>query len=137
MQVKWYDLAVKELWTQEFAGAMNNPTIVRYYADATGQRQPDSVPWCAAFVGAMLERAGYRGSRSLAARSYLRWGQKLVTPRLGCIVVLQRGESWQGHVGFFVRKDANNLLLLGGNQRNRVSYEPYGLNRLLGYRWPK
>ena len=31
----------------------------------------DSIAWCAAFKGAMLGRAGYRGSGSLLARSYL------------------------------------------------------------------
>lgn len=97
----------------------------------------DSVPGCAAFVGAMLKRAGLEPSGSLAARSYLKWGKALKAPRQGCIAVFSRGRSsWQGHVAFFVREEGGRLVCLGGNQSDRVSLAPYPKSRLLGLRWP-
>ena len=122
----------------EGPGPANNPVVQTYYRDA-GHPETihDSVPWCAAFVGAMLSRAGLQPSGSLAARSYLKWGRKLERARTGCVVVLKRGNSsWQGHVAFFVREEGRALVCLGGNQSDRVSFATYPKARVLGYRWP-
>lgn len=129
----WFLLAQKEIGVKEAPGYANNPVVQQYYEDAGSGKQPDSVPWCAAFVGAMLERSGWRGTGLLAARSYLNWGEKLKKPIDGCIVILKRGNSsWQGHVGFYYKGK-----LLGGNQKDMVSIAPYNKGSVLGYRWPK
>lgn len=135
----WYREAKKYKGLREGRGAANNPQVVAFYKEAhQGYVKKDSVPWCAAFVGAMLERTGYRSTRSLAARSYMRWGKKLTKPKVGCIVVFKRGNStWQGHVAFFVRETANHVYVVGGNQADKVSEARYPKSKLLGYRWPR
>ena len=92
-----------------------------------------------------MEQAGIRGTRLANARSWLDWGDDqtrytpLDNPAFGCVTVLWRGSpnSWQGHVGFCVGREGNRLLLFGGNQTgSAVTIQPYGVNRVLGYRWP-
>lgn len=131
----WFRLALVERGVIEGPGELvDNPRVLAYYRDAgfPGVKH-DSVPWCAAFVGAMLVRAGVKPSGSLLARRYLEWGRKLLTPRLGCVVVLTRGSSsYLGHVCFW----AGPSLGLGGNQENMVSIRRFDPNKVLGYRWP-
>lgn len=138
----WLQLARKELGTKEFAGAADNPAIIRYWNEAglasvaDGQ---DEVPWCAAFVGAMLTRADIKGSGKANARSYEAWGKKLLTPVLGSVVVLSRPPSaWQGHVAFYLGTDkiARRVRLLGGNQGDAVSIADFSFDRVVAYRWP-
>lgn len=133
-----YDLARKEVGTKEVVGKKHNATVVAYFRDA-GHPEivDDETAWCAAFVGAMLARAGVKPTGSLAARSYLKWGTPvgLAEAKPGDIVVFQRGSSsWQGHVGFYVKHDATTISVLGGNQANQVSIAKYPLAKLLGIR---
>ena len=133
----WLTLARGELGTHEGVGAANNPTVVRYYADAgfSGVRS-DDVAWCAAFVGAMLHRAGYTPSASLAARSYEGWGVGVKQPVLGCIGTKKRaGSSWQGHVGFVVGASATKIILLAGNQGDAVSIAAFDRSLFTSFRW--
>lgn len=132
----WLKLAYAELGTKEIPGPDSNPTVEQYYRDAVKQSFRDDVPWCAAFVGSMLRRAGYASSGSLWARSYLNWGVRLNDPKPGAITILSRGNPSQGHVGFFIGKQGNDILLLGGNQRDAVTIAHYPRSRVLGYRWP-
>jgi uncharacterized protein (TIGR02594 family) len=130
----WFDLALADRGVIEFPGKADNPAIRAYYRDAGFPEViHDAVPWCAAFVGAMLKRAGVKPSGSLLARSYLTWGRKITKPVQGCIVVFQRGNStWLGHVAFYVRPGYR----LGGNQSDMVSIQSYNPNTVLGYRMP-
>jgi uncharacterized protein (TIGR02594 family) len=135
----WMKLAKAELGVAEVPGDEDNPRVLAYYADAGHpQIDHDEVAWCSAFSSAMLERAGYASSKSLAARSYLPWGKELKKPKPGCIVVFSRGNprGWQGHVGFYVGETATHIKVLGGNQSNKVSIALYSKSRVLGYRWP-
>jgi uncharacterized protein (TIGR02594 family) len=69
------------------------------------------------------------------ARAWLDWGQVILSPALGCVVVYERKGG--GHVGFVVGRDEHgNLMTLGGNQGDRVSIRPFEMSRVLGYRWP-
>lgn len=139
MTPKWLKLAQKEIGTKEFSGLTNNPRVVQYFIDATTQKLPDSVPWCAAFVGAILRRAGVLPSGSLAARSYLKWGKKLSKPIVGCVGIWPRGKVWQGHVGFVSSVDeARGIVkLVSGNQDDAVTEAPFRIKTALGWRWPK
>ena len=125
--------------TDEIKGSTHNPVILEYF-DAVGHGwvRDDETPWCAAFVGAVLHEAGYKGTGSLAARSYLNWGKKVNRPKYGDLVVFWRGkkDGWQGHVGFVVREDKNYVWCLGGNQSNSVNVQKYSKSRVLGYRTP-
>lgn len=135
---RWHEVATGELGVQEIAGAAHNPRIVEYHGVTSLRATDDETPWCASFVGWCLAQAGLAHTGSAAARSYLGWGRPLDRPTLGCVVVFSRGSSpTAGHVGFYAgRAPDGRILVLGGNQSNRVSVAPYPAASLLGWRWP-
>jgi uncharacterized protein (TIGR02594 family) len=137
-QPRWLELAWADLGVAEAPGAAYNPRVVRYYADAGHPEvTADEVAWCAAFVGACLERSRVAGTRSLMARSYLDWGTTLDDPRTGAIAVLSRGSDPSlGHVGFLIGLTASDVVLLAGNQGDAVSVQAFPRSRLVGMRWP-
>lgn len=133
---KWIALARSLIGLHEVKGAQHSPEILAMWKDIKrGGIKNDETAWCAAFVGAMLERAGIPSSRFESARSYLEWGSTLGAPVYGCVVVFTRDGG--GHVGFVVGKDTSGrLLVLGGNQGDAVSIKAFPLDRVSGYRWP-
>lgn len=133
---KWLAEAREHIGLAEIKGQQHSPEILQMWRDIKrGGIKDDETPWCAAFVGAMLERTGIRSSRFEGARSYLQWGETLSQPALGCIVVFSRDGG--GHVGFAVGKDrAGNILVLGGNQADAVNIRAFPVSRVTGYRWP-
>lgn len=139
MDTPWIAHARTFLGLREVPGARHNPTILGWWQKIFADFRDDETPWCAAFVGGVLEEVGIKSTRSAAARSYLKWGRSLSQPVPGCVVVFWRGSpsGWSGHVGFVVGKDAfGNLMVLGGNQGDAVNIKPFGRDRVLGYRWP-
>lgn len=132
-----YDLARAEIGTVEWKNG-SNPKVVGYFRDAGHAAVvDDATAWCAAFVGAMLKRAGVKGTGKLTARSYLDWGKAidLKDAQPGDILVFQRGNStWQGHVGFFVGRSGAMVRVLGGNQSDSVKEQHYPVSKLLGVR---
>ena len=137
-QPAWLETAWREIGTREISGPASNERIVAFFREVGhASVTSDEVAWCAAFLGACLERSGFASTRSLLARSYLEWGTALEAPRLGAVAVLSRGsDSGQGHVGFIVGARGNELILLGGNQDNAVTVQAFDASRLLGVRWP-
>ena len=137
-QPSWLALAWADLGVAETLGPDHTARILAYYADAGHPEiRDDETAWCAAFLGACLERAGLASTRSLMARSYLAWGEPIDDFRYGAIAVLSRtADPALGHVGFLVGETADRIFLLGGNQSNRVSAEAFPRTRLLGLRWP-
>lgn len=133
---RWLKKARSYLGQKEIEGRQHNPQILKWWTLIRAGFTDDETPWCAGFVGGVLESVGITSSRSAAARSYLNWGSKLNKPVLGCITVFSRGTS-NGHVAFYVGEDAaGNPRVLGGNQGNAVSIATYQKERVLGYRWP-
>ena len=132
----WLIEARKNLGVKETKGKVHTPEVLKYWKDIKrGGIKDDETPWCAAFVGAMLERVGIRSSRFESAKSYLGWGQLLALPVVGCIVIFTREGG--GHVGFVVGRDTKgNLLVLGGNQGDEVNIRSFPVSRVTGYRWP-
>lgn len=131
----WLKEAAKNLGVAEGPGAEDNPAVVKFYGDAgfPGIKH-DAVAWCAAFVGAMLKRAGYKASGSLAARSYEAYGTKLHQPAFGCIGVKKRaGGGWLGHVGFVVAYDGSRVWMLGGNQGDKVSVASFPASQFTAF----
>ena len=134
-----YDLAKAEVGTVEWAKG-DNPKVVAYFKDSGNPGvMDDETAWCAAFVGAMLRRAGVKSTGALNARSYLDWGtpvdRKNALP--GDVVIFKRGSSsWQGHVAFFVKDRGALIDVLGGNQSNAVNVKGYQAAALLGIRRP-
>ncbi|UMY16675.1 TIGR02594 family protein [Methylobacterium organophilum] len=134
----WLVLAEALNGLKEAPGAANNPEVVKLFADAGFPGiKTDSTAWCAAFVNAMLERAGHRGSRSLAARSFEGWGVGLKEPVLGAIATKKRGNSaWQGHTFFVVGANKDTVFGLGGNQSDAVNVASFKRSEIVAYRWP-
>lgn len=135
-EVAWLAEARKHIGLQEIKGTKHHPEIVQFWKDIKrGGIKDDETPWCAAFVGAILERSGIKSSRFESAKSYLQWGDLLTQPVVGCVVVFTRDGG--GHVGFVVGQDkSGNLLVLGGNQGDAVNVRSFPRSRVSGYRWP-
>ena len=93
-------------------------------------------PWCGFFVADCLAEFKWPIPKHwYRARAWLDYGIKIDAPCLGCIVIFNRAGG--GHVGFVVGRDyAGQLLVLGGNQANKVSIAPFAEDRILGYRLP-
>lgn len=134
-----YELAKAEIGTVEWSDG-SNPKILGYYADAGHKEvRDDAVPWCAAFVGAMIARASGKPSGLLSARSYLQWGQFVSKDdaMAGDVVVFTRGNSKTlGHVAFFVswNGDKSLVTVLGGNQSDAVNLRQFASSAILGIR---
>jgi len=145
-EATWMTVARGEIGQMERRGG-ENPRIVAYHATTTLAAREDEVAWCSSFVNWVLEQAGYKGTSSAAASSWLRWGVELEVPHPGCVTVLKRkgrsrdaatGSTTGFHVAFFVDRTATHVRVLGGNQSNSVKYSSYPLARydVRGYRWP-
>jgi len=113
--------------------------IESFLADGGVNLDPTTTAWCAGYVNSVLGQAGINGTDSLAARSFMNYGEQVDEPREGDIAVFSRGDpnGWQGHTGFFQGYDKDgNIRVLGGNQNDSVSIESYPADRLLSYRRP-
>ena len=134
----WLSVARLEIGVRIFPPGDSNPRISAYHAGTNIQGYDDKASWCSSFVNWVLAQRGIKGTGSALARSWLDWGEPLEAPRPGCIAVLWRDEpsSWKGHVGFWLREDANQVHLLGGNQLEAVREHAYPRLCVLGYRWP-
>lgn len=101
-----------------------NPKIKKMFADAGHPEVVnDDVAWCAAFVGSCLKNTGYKNTGSLAARSYLHFGEKVAINDIqpGDIVIWSRGDTtWQGHVEIVAKQRDAFLDVIGGNVNNQV-----------------
>lgn len=130
------DFALREFGTQEILGPKSNPEVEKYFNATSLKGSKDAVAWCSAFVNWCFMQASQTGTGKANARSWLDWGNSVITPELGDIVVLWRNSKIgaKGHVGFFIRATANHAYILGGNQNNKVCIERYPLSRVLGYR---
>lgn len=133
---KWIIEAKKEIGVRERKDGTSEPRIIQYWKDIKRSGIKDEkVPWCAGFVGAMLERSGIQSTRFESAKSYETWGIKLPSPVPGCIVVFTRDGG--GHVGFVVGKTpTGDLMVLGGNQSDAVNVKAFSTSRVTSYRWP-
>src|SRR5215813_10004556 len=133
----WMPIAHQEIGVKEYAGAADNPRIVEYLSSTnlgSDERSNDETPWCSAFVNWCVEKAGYEGTDSAWAKSWLAWGTELKSPRRGCICVFTRNGG--GHVAFYVGKTSSGIKVLGGNQSDEVNTSAYAAGKLLGYRIP-
>jgi uncharacterized protein (TIGR02594 family) len=136
MEPAWLTEARKHLGLHEQKGAQHAAEILQMWRDIKrGGIKDDETPWCAAFVGACLERAGIDSTRFESAKSYLDWGVKLDRPTVGCIAVISRPGG--DHVFFVLARDAGgDIVGLGGNQSDAVSIATFDRTRVRGYRWP-
>ena len=137
-----YSIALKELGVQEHIGIAHNPRILAYHQATSLKASSDEIPWCASFVNWCLREAGFNGTHSASARSFLAWGHDVLLEeaKQGDIVIFSRERSAQGsnptfgHVGFYAGRTATTINVLGGNQSNRVSLAAYPISKLLSVR---
>lgn len=132
----WHLEARKHLGLAEIPGKEHSPTILAMLKSLKAWWADDETPWCGVFVAHCMRVAGVALPRDwMRAKAWASWGQGLTGPVVGCVVVFERQGG--GHVGFVVGRDqTNRLLVLGGNQGNKVTVAPFDLNRVVGYRWP-
>lgn len=138
--MRWMSIAWSQVGVHETPGPAATAEIVAFFRDA-GHPEiiSDETAWCAGFVGACLERAGIRCTRSLMARSYLSFGTEVPidAPRIGAIAVFKRGsDPSAGHVGFVAGFTEDTILVLGGNQSDGVNTKHFPRTDLLALRWP-
>ena len=89
--------------------------------------------WCADFINFVLRRTGHTTTNSRAAKSFLDYGKRIDSPRVGAIVVLARGRNG-GHVGIVRGTDGSgNPIVISGNHGNKVWESKYPKARVLGY----
>lgn len=133
-----HSIAKKELGIKEVDGSGSNSRIIMYNAHTSLKATDDSVPWCSSFTNFVVDTAGYKGTNSAAARSWLDWGKVIDKPILGCIVVFKRGKPPSGHVAFCDHPDISNgiIRVLGGNQGDSVKVARFPVSDVLGYRSP-
>lgn len=144
-ELPWIAEARKRIGTAETVGKAHNPVLLgwlaqmgQYSSESRAWWDDDETPWCGLFVGHVLGQSG-----RFVIKNWFRasaWNDpetqsRLDKPAYGCIVTFTRHGG--GHVGFVVGQDqAGRLLVLGGNQGNRVSIAAFDKSRATGYFWP-
>ncbi|EPG4957809.1 MAG: TIGR02594 family protein [Citrobacter sp.] len=133
---RWLVEGRKYIGQMEINGPRHNPLLLQFWKDIhRAGIKDDETPWCAAYVGSMLERVGIKSTRFESAKSYLNWGVELREPAYGCVVVFSRDGG--GHVGFVVGQHQNgDLMVLGGNQSDAINIRAFSRSRVTSYRWP-
>lgn len=133
----WMKFAIKEIGVREIKGLNHNKRILEYHKATSLKATDDETPWCSAFANWVMAQAGVKGTDSAAARSWLQWGKKIEKPVYGAVVVLSRGKNpWQGHVGFVAEIGLDYIMVLGGNQGDKVSIAKFHTSQVLSYRLP-
>lgn len=108
----------------------NNP---KFYAYLNYHNKTRRIPWCASYIDYHLSSARF----SVAARSFLKLPYYKVIPSPGDIVVFWRNKPHgnRGHASFFLNySDNNQITVLSGNVKNKVTIHTMPLNKVLGYR---
>ncbi len=144
---EWLKIAKKDHKNKvvEIKGAKDHPRIVEMHSYTSLKAKDDETPWCASAVNAWLVEAGFEGTNSAAAISFEEYGQKVKQSdlTLGDIVIFKRGsQSWMRHVGLYAGQSRmhggkKQLLILGGNQSDKVCYQWYSISGITAIRRPK
>lgn len=141
-----YAIAQRFIGVSEMHGAMSNPQIMAMLRLDAKWPEGDETPWCSAFVNYVAWLLRLPRSKSLIARSWLSVGRPVTTTEAEAafdVVILKRGDGEQpgpevvdapGHVGFFASTEADQVLILGGNQANAVNISRFPRARILGIR---
>lgn len=138
---KIHNVAFGELGVHEVSGSAANPRIVLYAAHTTLKATSDEVPWCSSLANFCTDTAGFPGTRSAAARSWLNWGVVLDKPILGCVVIFERKDTSNphaAHVAICDHPDISNgiIRVIGGNQSDAVTVSRNSVSKVIGYRSP-
>lgn len=132
----WIEAGRLQLGVAEIPGPQTAAPIASWLHQLRAWWSDDETPWCGTFVAHCIDAAGLPLPKNwMRAKAWAEWGSRLSAPIPGCIVVFERQGG--GHVGFVVGRDRRgNLMVLGGNQGNRVSIAPFDRQRAIAYVWP-
>ena len=140
----WMDIAIREAIVGKGSPENRFPMLdlsYKYIRFAKGKKGITTAPndnregsWCAAYISWSLDRAGYRVHKSgrMASQSFRYFSGKLYRkidkPIFGAITLYTKTSNpTHGHVGYLFGKTPNGrLLILGGNQNNRLKFSSYG-----------
>jgi len=134
-----FDLALRFMGVSEVQGVASNPLILTMLKLDGDWPQDDEVSWCSAFCNFIAWMLRLPRSKKLNARSWLEVGYPVApewaVPGYDVAVFWRESpESWKGHVGWFAGFEGEDVLVLGGNQKDQVSISRYPRERLLGIR---
>jgi uncharacterized protein (TIGR02594 family) len=146
VELSAFKLAQRFVNIAEVPGLASNPHVLAMLRLDQKWPKGDDVPWCSAFVNYIAWLLRLPRSKSLRARSWLLIGQPISIENAEAgfdVVILKRGKGKQpgpdvikapGHVGFFAGLEDNNVLMLGGNQKDTVNVSGFPDHRILGVR---
>lgn len=106
-----------------------NPIIVGFFRETGTTPSGDTTAWCAASLNWTLARCGYAGGTGSASSGSFRGVRgRTRHPRPGDIVVFGATDPaafarGQGHVGLFLAETPDEVLVLGGNQKNAYGHQ--------------
>lgn len=141
-----FDIAQRFVGVKEIAGTASNPLVLGMLRLDSEWPTGDDVPWCSAFVNFITWLLRLPRSKSLAARSWLVIGKAIALDKAEPgfdVVILKRGGIDEpgpdvlkapGHVGFYAGRQDGRVIVLGGNQSDRVCLESFPESRVLGVR---
>ncbi len=113
----WMRLAEQQLGVSE----KDHPDLIREYHKIGGRLNAGGkTPWCASFVGWVLEKCGLKSTGSAAAISYAKYGTPLDKSKpipYGAIMVIKFGTG--NHVAFCAGDQGSRVTMLGGNQSSK------------------
>lgn len=98
----------------------------------------DEVPWCSAFPNFIHKLLSLPRTHSLAAKSWLEIGVSIslayAMPDSDLVILHRTDNLALGHVGYFAGVHEDKVLVLGGNQDNKISISSYPISRIAGIR---
>jgi uncharacterized protein (TIGR02594 family) len=136
----WLIEGLKWRNTEEAAGPLDNPQILDWARQEGGTiakvYRNDSIPWCSLYANMVLTKVGLRGTETLWALDWAKWGIELPGMAVGAFAPMKRDGG--GHIAIVVGRDQHgNLMCLGGNQSDCVNIRPFPAERPLSFRWPE
>lgn len=138
----WFTSLAALKGTHEGTARKPNPVVSDLFQKAGFERFKDqsAIAWCSIGLCGIFEGLGIPSAKTTMARGWLKWGMPLDKPRVGCVIVLARGnDGVSGHVGLYAGEDGTYIKILGCNQSDAITLANFrkSTTRVLGYRWPK
>lgn len=138
------DCAQQYVGMREVLGHQSNPAILAMLKLDANWPEDDATPWCSGAVNWWAFNMGLERSQSLRARSWLLVGKPVpIEKATGNTVVVLSRTRWRpgpevikapGHVGVYLDHTHDKVLIVGGNQGNKVSERWYPRKHVLGLR---
>ena len=127
--------AISYLGLKEVKGIGNNELIVKWWVKMGAWFRDDLSPWCGLYLAICLKNTGHDVPKQFyRALNWLEYGLPC-SVGVGAIAIMKREGG--GHVAFVAgRTKEGKIVLLGGNQGDRVCYAAVNAENILTYRRP-